>query len=624
MPGILGVIHARGVSRSAFARAASTLNLLDRSPPAFLSTGEARLAVATMPDPPLAGPFHYEDDHCAACFAGDLYNRDAIPWRDIAACCRRGDFGWATRVEGHFAAAVYHKRDERLHLFADHFGCYPIFYARHDGGLVFSSQLAAFVRLGSGGGFDREWLHRFLFFGYWPGSGTFLDGVKRVPPGTVMCFDGREGSLEWIPYEKRFTVVDPPLRGREAIDRALAVFRRHVPPMYRSDRNVVWALSGGLDSRTVYAFLPEKGACAAFTYGMPGCHDHEEAAAAARRLGVPHRQLFFDEAYEKRLPGLLLETVWLSGGLAWVNRAMLPAVYRFVGSEFGSSPILTSGISLDTLFRGHNNAQGDLNHLLATGAVTFHDPAYGEILPGEDLKRFHETNAALAAELGREHGRLSQPASYLSYTVYTLCPSYFTADLEIGGHFAALRVPGYHRSIVELAYLLEYSTVYLSKYVPHALFDEYILEANLMASHPKLSRIPLHGIPLGVYVRGDRLGYHLHRTFRHGMRYVRRGVFSKGTVAIEDWQRWSRTVLAPGLKEILGPGALVSQYVRPGVVDDYLTNHRWKWLARLATVELILQLMDNGWELRRLPYAAADSPVYSGSPPVTVFKMVPR
>ena len=34
---------------------------------------------------------------------------------------------------------------------------------------------------GAGGKFDREWFYRFLYFGYWPGPGTFLEGVTRVP-----------------------------------------------------------------------------------------------------------------------------------------------------------------------------------------------------------------------------------------------------------------------------------------------------------------------------------------------------------------------------------------------------------------------------------------------------------
>lgn len=588
MPGILGLIGLEGVLDDKFTHAAATLDLLDRSPSRFLGTGDVRMAVATMPDPPLSGPFHYEDDDLVACFAGDLYNQDAIPWTDIARCCRERSFEWPLRAEGHFAAAVYHKKERRLQLYADHFGCHPIFYARHGDGLAFSTQLAAFVRLGVGGRFDREWFHRFLFFGYWPGSGTFLEGVKRMPPGTVLTFDTPRGDLQLIPYEERFTPVEPPLRGRKAIDTALAAFRGSVPKMFASDRKIEFALSGGLDSRTVYPFFPEGADVTAFTYGMPGCHDQEEAALAARRLGIPHRQFFFDEEYVKTLPGLLLETVWLSGGLAWVNRGMLPAVYRFVAAEPGPSPILSSGISLDGLFRGHDNARGDLNTLLQTGDIAFADSAYGEILPEAELSRFRETNSACAADLNREHGRLSRAASHLSYVVYTLVPSYFTADLEIGGHYASLRVPGYVRPVVELAYKLEYSSIYLSKYIPHDLFDEYILEGNLMASHPRLARIPLHGIPLGVYVRRDKLSYHAYRTIKHGLRYFRRRVGSRGTVAIEDWDTWFRTVLSPEIRAILGPRCLVADLVRPGVLESYLATHRWRWLAKLATVELIL------------------------------------
>jgi asparagine synthetase B (glutamine-hydrolysing) len=601
MPGMMGLIGLEGAFEN-YSYAASALDLFSRRAPRAIGGGEARMALATLPDPPLTGPFHYEDSGILACFAGDLNQHESVPWDDIVRCTHAGTFDWTQRADGHFAAAVYLKREKKLLLFGDHFGCEPIFYARHGRGLVFSTNMAAFVRLGVGGGFDREWFYRFLYFGYWPGPGTFLEGVKRVPPGTVLRFDVSSGDTKLIAYEERFAAADPPLRGREAVDKALETFRAVVPRMFSSGRRVQIGLSGGLDSRAVFAFVPKHVAQAAVTYGMPGCHDQREAARVARRMGIRHRQLFFDEEYVKTLPSLVLEAIWLSGGLAWVNRGMLPAVYRFVAEESGPSPIHSSGIALDTLFRGHNNARGDVNNLLATGEVGFTDPSYAEIVPEENYSRFQETVSACVDDLTREHGKLSRSVSYLSYTAYTLCPSYFTADLEICGHYATLRIPGFDRAIVELAYLIEYSTIYLSKYLPHDLFDEYILEANLMASHPELARIPLHGIPLDAYVRRSKLKYHAYRTVNHGMRYFLRRMPGYGSVALESWEAWFRGVLASQVRAVLNRGCLVADHVRPKVLETYANENRWRWLARLVTVEVILQLMANGWELAKLSY----------------------
>jgi hypothetical protein len=613
MPGMMGLIGLEGAFEN-YSYAASALDLLGRRAPRQLGSGDARMAVATIPDPPLSGPFHYEDSGLVACFAGDLNQHESVPWDDIVRCTHAGTFDWTQRVDGHFAVAIYLKRERRLLLFGDHFGCEPIFYARHGKGLVFSTHMAAFVRLGAGGGFDREWFYRFLFFGYWPGPLTFLEGVKRVPPGTVLSFDVSSGQTKLIPYEERFSAADPPLRGREAIDKALETFRAVVPRMYAGGRGVQIGLSGGLDSRAVCAFVPKNVVKAAVTFGLPGCHDQREAARVARRMGIRHRQLFFDDEYVKTLPSLVLEGIWLSGGLAWVNRGMLPAVYRFVGAEGGPPPILTSGIALDTLFRGHNNARGDVNTLLATGEVGFTDPSYAEIVPEEDYSRFQETVSACVDDLTKEHGKLSQSVSYLSYTAYTLCPSYFTADLEICGHYAALRIPGFDRAIVELAYLIEHSTIYLSKYLPHDLFDEYTLEASLMASHPELARIPLHGIPLGVFVRRAKLRYHAYRAVNHGIRYFLRKLPSYGSTNLESWELWYRTVLASQARAVLNRGCLVADHVRPKVLETYLNENRWRWLAKLTTAEVILQLMANGWELSKLSYPGVRSRAAEADP----------
>lgn len=610
MPGILGLVGQQDIAADRFSHAASTLDFLNRQSPCFFGPDEAKFAVATMPDPPLDSSFHYEDDEIAACFAGDLHNRHDIPWPEIVRGGRNDRFDWTDMAEGHFAVAVYDKRRRRLQLFADHFGCHPIFFSRHGRGLIFSTQLAAFVRLGAGGGFDEQWLHRFLFFGYWPGAHTYLTGVKRLRPGTVLVYDAAGESLEIQTYESRFARITPTLRGREAVQKGLAVFRESVPDMFiHGRRKVQFALSCGLDSRTLYAFLPENIDHAAFTYGMPGCADQEEAAFTAKRLGIPHRQLFFDETYKKGLPAAIHETVWLSGGLAWVNRCMLPDVYRFIADEPGPSPILSSGIALDTLFRGHNNGRGDVHLLLSTGEAQFTDPAYSDLLPDSALPRFKDAVVDCIDQLTKEHGRLSGSEAYLSYTVYTLCPSYFTADLEIGSHFASLRVPGYDRRIVELAYELEYSTIFLSKFLPHERFDEYVLQANLMYSHPGLASIPHQGIPLDVYVNGDRLRYQFHRLLKHGMRNVMRRLRpERHAVPIEDWATWFRTILAEDMRAILRPGCLISDYVRPEVFERYLAENRWTWLARLASVELILQLMNNGWDLAQLHYPGVREP----------------
>lgn len=124
-----------------------------------------------------------------------------------------------------------------------------------------------------------------------------------------------------------------------------------------------------------------------------------------------------------------------------------------------------------------------------------------------------------------------------------------------------------------------------------------------MAQHPRLGRVPLQGIPLDVFVRRDKLRYHLYRLLKHGPRRVRRRLSARGArTPIEDWGPWFATTLAPEMRAIFHTGCAVAEYVRPGVLADYLATNRWPWLARLASVELILQLMRNGWELSEPAY----------------------
>ncbi|MBP2681016.1 MAG: hypothetical protein H6Q78_879, partial [Candidatus Krumholzibacteriota bacterium] len=106
MPGMMGLIGLDGVFDD-YSYAAASLDLLGRRAPRFFGGAEARMAVATLPDPPLSGPFQYEDSGLLACFAGDLNQHESVPWDDIVRCTRAGTFDWTQRVDGHFAVAIY-------------------------------------------------------------------------------------------------------------------------------------------------------------------------------------------------------------------------------------------------------------------------------------------------------------------------------------------------------------------------------------------------------------------------------------------------------------------------------------------------------------------------------------
>ena len=97
------------------------------------------------------------------------------------------DFGDALvhALEGMFAFAIWDARRQRLLVGRDRFGEKPLFYAEPEpGALVFASELRALLS-GTSMPFelDPAALDRFFVYGYPPGPGSMVKGVRQLPAG---------------------------------------------------------------------------------------------------------------------------------------------------------------------------------------------------------------------------------------------------------------------------------------------------------------------------------------------------------------------------------------------------------------------------------------------------------
>ena len=181
----------------------------------------------------LEGPFHSDGDTEVLLH---LYARDEGRCLD--------------QLRGMFSFAVWDAR--RQHLFAarDRLGIKPLFYRELPGGLAFSSEIKALLELGQPP-IDQTALRDYLTYKYIPEPKTVYSGIRRLPPGHCLSWDG-ELRIEryWSPStEILITDFD------EAIPRLDALLGEIVPEHTISDVPVAVFLSGGIDSTTVVAQL---------------------------------------------------------------------------------------------------------------------------------------------------------------------------------------------------------------------------------------------------------------------------------------------------------------------------------------------------------------------------------
>lgn len=276
--------------------------------------GQTRLSVIDLVtgDPPIGN----EDGSVGVAFNGELYN-----FRDLREellgkgheLSTRGDtevlahlaedldpVDVARALDGMFAFAVWDDRRSRLILGRDRFGKKPLYYWRDANDFVFASEIKA-LRLHPRvpHALNPKAISAYLTFGYVPTPESFFNGVRSVPPGSVLVVEpGQEPTIEryWeprLPGASDVDVVDlPPKVAAEEVFSLLtdAVERRLV-----ADVPIGAFLSGGVDSSTVVAIMARlvERPVRTFSIGFEDDEGYDErryAGLVADRFGTEHTE----------------------------------------------------------------------------------------------------------------------------------------------------------------------------------------------------------------------------------------------------------------------------------------------------------------------------------------------
>jgi asparagine synthase (glutamine-hydrolysing) len=203
-------------------------------------------------------------------------------------------------LRGQFALALWDARQRQVILARDRFGICPLYYARHDGWLLFASEIKALLAPGLiAARPDLNGINQVFTFFALPGPMTCFQGVRTLLPGRylkVQLDPTSEGAARV--EERTYWDIDFPDRGsedpgsnrRRLLDDFEAVLRRATDIRLRADVPVVSYLSGGVDSGTVVALatLCRGRPVPTFTIQItdPTLDETGPATRVARQIGV--------------------------------------------------------------------------------------------------------------------------------------------------------------------------------------------------------------------------------------------------------------------------------------------------------------------------------------------------
>jgi asparagine synthase (glutamine-hydrolysing) len=364
-------------------------------------------------------PLTNEDGTVTVVQNGELYNYRELR-RELEAAGHRfrsqGDtevlahgyeewgLGFAERLRGMFAAALWDSRRRRLVLARDRYGIKPLYYRAEGGGLEFASELRALPR----GEVDLDALEAFLAFNCVPDPMSILAGTRKLPAGHLLVWAGGEPRLERYarPAPARADEVRDGDQA-ELTEELRARLRDSVRAHLIADVPVGVLLSGGVDSCALAALAaPETaGPLRTFTIGFEERSFDEtvDARTVAELYATDHHELVLRPDAARLLP-VLADAF----DEPFADSSALPT---YLVSELAAAhvKVALSGEGGDELFGGYYTYAADLLAERAGGLARLARPLV-ELLPAStakasiDYRAKRFVRAAHLPPLERHHG----------------------------------------------------------------------------------------------------------------------------------------------------------------------------------------------------------------------------
>ncbi|MBD1920397.1 asparagine synthase (glutamine-hydrolyzing) [Microcoleus sp. FACHB-831] len=264
------------------------------------------------------------------------------------------------QFNGMFAFALWDCQERVLHLCRDRLGEKPLYYGWMGKTLLFGSELKALKAYPHfQAEINRDALALFLRHNYIPTPYSIYQGIYKLPPATVLTWNGGETRSSPIPYWSAKQIAESgvthPFAGSEseAAEKLEALLQEAVKLRMVADVPLGAFLSGGIDSSTIVAMMQRVSSqpVKTFTIGFYE-NSYNEAAyakAVAQHLGTDHTELYVtpEEALAviPKLPTLYDEP--------FSDSSQIPT---FLVSQLarGQVTVALSGDGGDELFGGYN------------------------------------------------------------------------------------------------------------------------------------------------------------------------------------------------------------------------------------------------------------------------------
>lgn len=247
-------------------------------------------------------PIRSRDGRTWLCLAGEFYHQEdrrrelirtgcLVPDGDDAALAmavyeQEGADG-LSRLEGMFLVALWDGHVRELILVNDRFGLYPHYFAQSGGCFAFAPEIKGVLAAPHvARNLDPVALSEYVSLQQLLGDRTWFESVRLLRPATILRFqtsDGRLSAARYWDWDRIETHPSP-----DFVEQYQHLLERAVRVRTSPDLSTGIYLTGGLDSRTLVAFVERPRSIATLTFGEAGSRDVVYAKRVARLARTRH------------------------------------------------------------------------------------------------------------------------------------------------------------------------------------------------------------------------------------------------------------------------------------------------------------------------------------------------
>ncbi len=322
-----------------------------------VALGQRRLSIIDLKNG--QQPMYTQDKSLVVVFNGEIYNYKELkkelknyPFQTDSdtEVLLYGYKEWGKDLPNHlrgmFAFAIYDFKEKTLFCARDPFGIKPFYYYTWDQGIMFASEIKAFLdHPNFEKKFNEKILSSFLSFSFTPTTETFFEGVKRLDAGYTLTYQKEELTIDRY-YKLNFPITKKEYE--QVVEEISEGMENSVRYHMISDVEVGSFLSSGIDSSYLVSLArPDK----TYTvgYDIPRYNEIDYAKDLTEKLGITNKSKIINKKeYMEVLDKIMYHMDEPASDPAIV------ALYFVANLASQDVKVVLSGEGADEFFGGYN------------------------------------------------------------------------------------------------------------------------------------------------------------------------------------------------------------------------------------------------------------------------------